>query len=133
MVRMLLWLIIDATITNGKKFAPVPFPQGSDGEPVYPNNKIKEIMKENTKLGSLLQSYYINPLRNAIVHTKYRIEKGFLYKTDKKNWKMSRRQVGQSGIPVSPKRVSLLSKILCPLAINDSRVIRFLASPDRLW
>lgn len=80
-------------IKNGEKWIEIPFPPDDNGNPIFPHSKILAIEKEDEEIGKLLKGYFVNVLRNAIAHAKYRVDDKFVYKTDKKNWKMSRTQV----------------------------------------
>lgn len=82
-----------ARIKNGKEWVENPFPPSSEGVPIFPHSKISSIETEDKEFGDVFHGYFINVLRNAIAHAKYRVDDRFVYKTDKRNWKMSRTSV----------------------------------------
>lgn len=82
-----------AILLQGEKFIENPFPPDQDGNPIFPHEKIRLIEEKNSDLAKIVKEYFVNVLRNAIAHTKYQIKDDFVYKSDKKNWKMSKKQV----------------------------------------
>jgi hypothetical protein len=78
---------------KGKKYEPNLFSQDKDGITVLPNEKKLKIMSEDSKLGSLVECFFVPQLRNAIAHAKYRVENGWVSKIGNKSWKMSITQV----------------------------------------
>jgi hypothetical protein len=71
-------------LSRGRAYATDPF-----GNPqLYPTQKIERIKRENPQIGSILERFYSNKLRNAFAHSKYRILDDFIVKTDE-NWKVA--------------------------------------------
>ena len=82
-----------ARIKNNKDWIQEPFPPDKNGNPIFPHSRISKILEEDTKLADILCRYFVPVLRNAISHAKYSVDDNFVYKTDKKTWKMSRKCV----------------------------------------
>lgn len=100
-----------ALISQKKSFVSNPFPSSNEGIPIYPIEKISKINDENHELAEIIRKYYVGNLRNAISHTKYLIKGDFVFKSDKKNWKMSKTQVKDKNTLARSVFRYLLSKL----------------------
>jgi len=105
-----------AIISQKKQFVANPFPSSVEGIPIYPVEKISKINDENHELAEIIRKYYVSNLRNAIAHTKYLIKGDFVFKSDKKKWKMSKTQVKDKDKLVRSVFSYLLNKLSCEQA-----------------
>lgn len=82
-----------AILSKGKKYESSPFLPNPSGIPVFPDEKKLKVKTEDSKLGSLIECFFVSVLRNAIAHAQYRVEEEWVRKSGNKNWKMSITQV----------------------------------------
>jgi hypothetical protein len=64
-------------VSQGKAFAKEPFKKAQK----IPE-KIRLINCANPEVGAILSEFWVREVRNAFSHSKYRIDKGFFFKTD---------------------------------------------------
>ena len=108
-----------ARIKNTKSHLEKPFPPDDAGRHISPDGKVRIICKEDSRIGELFCRFFVQHLRNAIAHAKYRIDDKFVYKTDT-IWKMPIEQVKNK---VSITR-SVFSALLRRITAEQAEMIR---------
>ena len=108
-----------ARIKNTKSHIEKPFPPDNNSKHILPAGKIRIICKEDKEIGKLFCRFFVQHLRNAIAHAKYRIDDKFIYKMDT-IWKMPIDQVKNK---VSITR-SVFSALLRRIVVEQAEMIR---------